>query len=198
MSGYFIDFNNRIESVTPLTNGGVTNINYDIGQGGGYVNVGGIRSKGVEIALSNAINRQFGANVSLTLNRSEYTKSIPEHNVVGGNKVTGPPETMVSSSVFFKEGPFRASLTGKYTGERVGTLDNKEKAPGFTLFDLALGYRKTFAPGAALGAVSVDVRVQNLLDKDYLAGLDGDGNATTGYYFIGAPRTTSITFAVEF
>lgn len=198
VSGYFIDFNNRIESVTPLTNGGVTNINYDIGQGGGYVNVGGIRSKGVEIALSNAISRQFGTNVSLTLNQSEYTKSIPENNVVEGNKVTGSPEAMVSGSVFFKEGPYRLSLTGKYTGERVGTLDNKEKIGGFTLFDASVGYHKAFPAGSWIGALSVDLRIQNLFDKDYLAGLDGDANATEGYYFVGAPRTTSLTVGVEF
>lgn len=198
VSGYSIKFNNRIESVTPLTNGGVTGINYDIGQAGGYVNVGGIRSKGVEIALTNAISRRFGANLALTLNRSEYTRTIPENSVVEGNEVTGSPRTMISSSVFYREGPYRLSLLGKYTGDRYGTLDNKEVAEAYTVFDAVIGYRHERPAGSALGAISVDLRIQNLFDKRYLAGLESDSSATTGYYFVGSPRTASLTLTCEF
>jgi iron complex outermembrane receptor protein len=198
VSGYASKFNNRIESITPLTNGGITTINYDIGQGGGYVNVGGIRSKGVEFAVNNALSRRFGASAAITFNRSEYTRSIPENNVVAGNEVTGSPKTMLSTSLFYRDGPYHLSLTGKYTGDRFGTLDNKEVAPAYTVCDATLGYRRRLAPGSAIGAVSVDLRIQNLFDRSYLSGLESDASATEGYYFIGAPRTASLTLAFEF
>lgn len=198
VSGYSIRFNNRIESITPLTNNGLTQINYDIGQAGGFVNVGGIRSKGVEIAVNNALSRRFGANVALTLNRSEYTRTIPENHVVEGNEVTGSPRLMLSSSVFFRDGPYHASLTGKRTGDRYGTLDNKEIAPAFTTFDATLGYRFERATGSRFPGLSLDLRVQNLFNERYLAGLDGDANATEGYYFVGSPRTVSLTLSCEF
>lgn len=193
VSAYYIDFNNRIESVPPY-NGGVTGINYDIGQNGGYVNVGGIRSKGVELAGSAQLTTKLSTSASLTFNRSEYSANVPENNVVEGHRVTGTPERMATAALHYADGPYHASLGAKYTGRRYGTLDNKETIGGYTLYDLTLGYRRSF-PFATMG---VDLRVQNLFDKRYLSGLDGDANKSTGYYFIGFPRTTSITVSLEF
>lgn len=198
VSGYYLKFDNRIESVTPITSGGVTTINYDIGQSGGYVNVGGIESQGVEVAFSAKLNPVLSLHTSLTLNQSEYTKSVPENGVVEGNSVVGSPETMFSGTLAYKDGPYRASFTGKYTGDRYGTLDNKEVAPAYTVCDASIGYHRQLAPGSLFGSVGVDVRVQNLFDEGYLAGTESDSSASTGYYFIGAPRTVSLTLSMEF
>ncbi|HEY0947282.1 MAG TPA: TonB-dependent receptor [Opitutaceae bacterium] len=198
ISGYYIKFDNRIESVTPLTNGGVTQIDYDIGQNGGYVNVGGIESQGVEIAASAQLTRVFGAYLSVTLNQSEYTTTIPENGVVEGNTVVGSPEMMVAGSLFYRDGPYRASLTGKYTGDRYGTLDNQEIAPAYAVWDASLGYHRELPAGNLFGAVGLDLRVQNLFDKSYLSGVESDSSETQAYYFIGAPRTVSFTLTLEF
>lgn len=193
-AGYFAKFNNRITFVTPRTAGGVTQINYDIGQGGGYVNVGGIESQGVEAAVSVDITRNFGSYVSATWNRSEYTRTIPENGVLRGNKVVGSPETLLSGAVFYRRDGYTASLTGKYTGERKGTLDNRDTLEAYTLFDASLGYRARLANGGGFKGFAADLRVSNLFDKHHLAGLDGGG----GYYFIGAPRTVSFTLSLDF
>jgi len=197
-SAYYAKFDNRIVFVTPRTEGGVTEINYDIGQGGGYVNVGGIESKGLELAVNADISRSFGTYWAMTLNDSQYTRSVPENGVVGGNEVAGSPGFMLNGSVFYRSGPFHAVLSGKYTGERYGTLDNGEKLPAFTVFDLALTYR--FVDGGQAGLLrnaSAGIRIQNLLDEEYLAGIDGGASVSRGYYFIGAPRTAMFTLSFE-
>jgi iron complex outermembrane recepter protein len=196
---YYADFNNRITFVTPRTVNGVTEINYDIGQGGGYVNVGGIESRGAEIAVSVDVTENVGAYVTATWNESEYTRTIPENGVVAGHRVVGSPEWLFAATGFYQAGPMRASLSGKYTGSRYGTLDNREELGGTTTWDASLGYQMAQGVGPFRG-VSAALYVTNLLDKSYLAGLDGGGSATagSGYYFIGAPRTVSAALTLEF
>lgn len=194
LAAYYTKFNNRITFVTPRTVNGVTQINYDIGQGGGFVNVGGIESRGAELAVNVDVTRNFGSYFTATWNQSEYTRTIPENGVVEGNDVVDSPELMFSGSAFYRQGPYTATITGKYTGERTGTLDGREKLEAFTLWDAGLGYRASLPSAGFFKGVSADLRVSNLFNESYLAGADGGG----GYYFIGSPRTVSFTLTLDF
>ncbi|EDY82457.1 TonB-dependent receptor domain protein [Verrucomicrobiia bacterium DG1235] len=195
---YFIEFDNKISFIPPYDED--DGINYDIGTGGGYVNVGGIESKGLEIAADYTFNSNLSAFATLTYNDSEYTENVPETGVIAGNEVVGAPSEILSASLFYRsDNGFYSSLSAKHTGERQGTLDNSEQMDAFTRVDLSLGYRSEINSNADEPKhFKAELHVYNLFDASYLATPDGDARSSNGYYFIGAPRAVSATVGIEF
>ncbi|MCH6257267.1 TonB-dependent receptor [Puniceicoccaceae bacterium K14] len=194
---YSIEFDNRISFVDPEGDD-VTEINYDIGIEGGYVNVGGIESQGLEVAANYRFNDAFSANASFSLNNSEYVEDIPENGVVKGNEVVGAASEIFVLGFFYKnENGFYSNFTAKYTGDRQGTLDNSEQMDAYIHANLAIGFQREIDSDFAK-AFTAEIKVHNLFDKSYLATPDGDAAQTSGRYFIGAPRTVSMTFGLEF
>jgi iron complex outermembrane receptor protein len=198
LTGYQVSFDNLITFVTPRVVGGVTQINYDIGQSGGYVNVGGYDTRGVELALYYRMSEVWSLFASGSQNTSEYNRSVEENGVVKGNKVVGSPEQMYTVTLNYEGDRYHAALTAKHTGKRYGTLDNGEELDSYLLVDLSLGAKHRLPEGSFVKMVRADLHVSNLFDKSYLAGLDGEGSVSTGYYFIGAPRSVSMTLSAEF
>jgi iron complex outermembrane recepter protein len=198
VTGYMIGFDNLISFVTPRVVDGVTEINYDIGQAGGYVNVGGYDTLGLELAMFYRITDTLNFFASGSHNSSEYSRSVPENGVVKGNKVVGSPEQMLTVSLNYDSSRFQAGITAKHTGKRYGTLDNSEELDSNLLVDVSIGAKRQFADSSFIKLVRADLRVSNLFNTTYLAGLDGEGSRSTGYYFIGAPRAMSVTFSAEF
>jgi len=197
-SVYQIKFDNKISNVTPQDETG--GINYDIGDGGAYLNVGGIESTGFEFAGNYRISSDWSIYASATFNNSEYTTTIPSNSVVKGNEVVGAAgEIFVASLLYSSSKGIYGGLTVKYTGDRQGTLDNSEQMEAYTKADLNLGYRRDFSDkDAFVKTFKAELKVYNLFDTSYLATPDGDGYAHTGYYFIGAPRSVSATVGFEF
>lgn len=81
---------------------------------------------------------------------------------------------------------FRAGLSAKYTGER-GDADS------YTILDFNVGYSATIDSNV-FKSFDLAFVVNNLTDENYLS--TGTGNGTS--FFIGAPRTASMTFTVSF
>jgi len=81
---------------------------------------------------------------------------------------------------------FRAGLSAKYTGER-GVADS------YTVLDFNAGYNSTLNNNI-FKSFDVAFVVNNLTDESYLS--TGTGNGTS--FFIGAPRTASMTVTVSF
>lgn len=194
---YSIKFDNKISFVEPQGDD-VTDINYDIGLAGGYVNVGGIESEGLELSANYRFNDAFSTNFSATFNDSTYVEDIPENGVFKGNEVVGAAgEIFVASLYYTAANGFYSNVSGKFTGERQGTLDNSEQLDAYFHVNLSLGYRMKMENSFAK-SFKAELKVHNLLDESYLATPDGDGAKTTGNYFIGAPRAVSATFGFEF
>ncbi|MDQ8202281.1 TonB-dependent receptor [Pelagicoccus sp. SDUM812003] len=198
-STYMIEFDNKISFVDPGDDD-LTEIDYDIGTGGGFVNVGGIESKGLELAANYQFNSAFSGYVSATYNDSEYTKTVPENGVVAGNEVVGSVSELLTASLFYRsEAGYYASLAAKWTGDRQGTLDNSEQMEAYTKVDMTFGYRRAFdTDDGFVKALRAELRVYNAFDARYLATPDGDARVSAGAYFIGAPRNVSMTFGLEF
>ena len=179
---YSIDFDNRITFIAPGS--GTDGIDYNVGTNGSYRNDGGIESDGFELSLSYRINQQWSIFSSYTNNDSRYVGNAPGFKA--GDKVTDSVDDMFVLSTDYSKGDFHIGASGKYTGER-GVADS------YTTFDINAGYAINFN-SSAISSVDIAFVVTNITDESYLS--TGTGNGTT--FFIGAPRTASMTLTANF
>lgn len=179
---YTIDFENRITFIAPGSDS--DGINYTIGTNGSYLNVGGIESDGFELSVNYRLNDQWSLYSSYTNNDSRYVGDAP--GFTAGDKVIDSVDDMFVLSSDYTKGDFRLGASGKYTGER-------GDAPSYTTFDFNAGYFVAF-DGQAISSIDIAFVVTNITDESYLS--TGTGNGTT--FFIGAPRTASMTFTASF
>ena len=179
---YTIDFENRITFIAPGSD--TDGIDYSIGTNGSYLNVGGIESDGFELSLSYRLNEQWNLYSSYTNNDSRYVGDAP--GFTAGDKVVDSVDDMFVLSSDYTKGDFRLGASGKYTGER-------GSAPSYTTFDVNAGYFVGFS-GSGISSIDIAFVVTNVTDESYLS--TGTGNDNT--FFIGAPRTASMTFTANF
>lgn len=186
-------FDNRIIFLAANTDAGP---DYLIGTNGTYFNAGGIDSKGFELLLSADITPELSVFGSYTYVDAEYNGSgdVLVDDAVGiipGNRVTGIAKNMFVLSANYAAGPFRAGISGKYTGDRFVDVANSFLAEGYFAADANIGVRGE-AISESLKSVELGLVVNNLFDADYLGGISGGGA------WIGAPRTVVFTATVDF
>lgn len=179
---YTIDFENRITFIAPGSD--TDGIDYSIGTNGSYLNVGGIESDGFELSLSYRLNEQWNFYSSYTNNDSRYVGDAP--GFTAGDKVVDSVDDMFVLSSDYTKGDFRVGASGKYTGDRGDALS-------YTTFDVNAGYFVAFS-GSSISSIDIAFVVTNITDESYLS--TGTGNGST--FFIGAPRTASMTFTANF
>lgn len=179
---YTIDFNNRITFIAPGSES--DGIDYSIGTNGSYLNVGGIESDGFELSMNYRVNEQWSLYSSYTNNDSRYIGDVP--GFTAGDKIVDSVDDMFVLSSDYTQGDFRVGASGKYTGERGA-------APSYTTFDVNAGYMINFN-GHAINSIDISFVITNITDESYLS--TGTGNGTK--FFIGAPRTASMTFTANF
>ena len=197
---YQIDFENRITFIAPGNeNTNNSEINYDIGTNGSYLNVGGIESKGLEISLNYQVNNNVTLYSSYTKNSSEYLDNVANADFNAGDTVNDSIEDMFVLSVDYTEGDFYVGGSVKYTGERgiaeKVLTENPElkSADSYTIFNANAGYSATLN-NAAFKAIDIAFVVSNITDENYLSSGTGTGQS----FYIGAPRTATITFSATF
>jgi len=190
---YMVDFKNRI---TQISNSVMDGIDYLNESESSYVNVGGIKSSGIEASLRFNMTDYWELYSSLTLNTSEYSDNVDTaltsgYEIKKGKQVAGSAEEMAVVSLNFDNGRYHSSLSGKYTGGRIGDTANNDHLPDYTLVDFSLGYHKEVDAGL-FRAADLSLVINNLLDERYLAG------GTEGGYFIGAARTATASLTLDF
>jgi outer membrane receptor for monomeric catechols len=75
-----------------------------------------------------------------------------------------------------------------------------------TVYDLNLGYTRTFSGREFIRSLGFELNVMNLLDRNYLGGISindqgyvkNDAAGTTMLYNIGAPRTVAFSVTLGF
>jgi len=196
---FYVDYKDRIASAyDPVNN---ENTNY---------NVGDSTTKGVELESAWRFLSKWSAYGSLTYTRSNIEEDLRiaanSFEATSGKQFPDVPSWMAGASLQYRDGPWSASLSGKYTGKRYSTLVNDESIAGYTLFDFDAGYRLP-----ALGILrepQLRFNIYNLFDRDYLNlnAASGSGFTTRALgaggsapsYYVGAPRTFSLMFAADF
>ncbi|MBB5712831.1 TonB-dependent receptor [Sphingomonas xinjiangensis] len=190
---YDIKFQNQIVSIASNL---VTGIDYLEQQDRAYLNVGGVKSRGVEAALAYRISGGLTLSGNYTYNKATYigTGNAAQDKDVGvapGVQVINSPRNMWVLSADYARSIFKGGLSAKFVGDRnIDTL-GLTQTPSFTLLNGFIGADLGGLDGRLKG-VSVTVQGTNLTNERYLAGSDG------GSAFLGAPRTVTASLSLDF
>jgi iron complex outermembrane receptor protein len=197
LAAYLINFHDRLLSVQKGS--GI--------QGNPVVlsNVGGVRSYGLEAALSLRLMPGLTWTNSLSESRSTY-----QDNVVSGTDtintkgkhVVDAPDTMLKSIVGYDNGSLFGDLGADFMSTRYYSYSNDASVPSRLLMNASVGYR--FQPVGFVKQSSVQLNVTNLTDRKYISTLGSNGfvnndpNGTAQTLLPGAPREFTVTFAAKF
>ncbi|OBP15079.1 TonB-dependent receptor [Rheinheimera sp. SA_1] len=195
---YSIKFNNRITLLAYQELDGAPDYLTELD--GTFVNVGGVKSKGLEANADWRFSETFSLTSALTLNDSTYTENVNGYRA--GDNVAAIPEKMLSMDLKYDQGNYRAGLGAKYTATYFGAAKravinnvaqwNRDEIPAYTLLNLYAGYRVDLAQGSAIQTLDLSFLLNNLTDKSYIAG------GQEGAYLLGAERTASFTVSLGF
>ena len=188
---YYVDYKNKIEDITDTT-GDI----FEVGQS--YAaNVGGVESKGLELGALYKLSSDWKVSGSYTYTNATYTDNV-NGLLISGNNVPFLPENMVSAALDYKKDGFLFGMNAKYNKDMYGTRDNLDVIDNYALANGYIGYSKTLK-NSALKDVSVMMNINNIFDKSYLATAGAFGDTVgTSTYFVGAPRTTTLTLSATF
>lgn len=186
MTYYSIEFDDRLTFIAPDSPDG---IDFLIGTNGGYVNVGGVESSGIEASLSYQATDTLSLYTSFTSNNSEYTSGSV--GFPAGNTVFGSAEEMGVVSFDWEKQSYRAGLSTKWVGERWLDAANTQRVDSYIVSDF---YASVKLENLAQGLDSMELRftINNLFDESYLGGIAGQSA------WIGAPRTAAFNATFDF
>ncbi|MFG6489639.1 TonB-dependent receptor [Roseateles sp. BYS78W] len=195
VTAYLVNFKDRLLGVTQGS--GI--------QGNPTVlsNVGGVRTKGLEAALSLRLMPGVSWYNSLSLSNSTYRDNVvskdasnnPVTVATAGKHVVDAPDQMVKSILSYDDGQWFGNLGADYMSKRYYSYLNDAAVSGRTLFNLSGGLRAKSLGFLSEG--SVQVGVTNLGDKKYIStvGSNGFGNSGDSQTLLtGAPRQFFVTF----
>jgi outer membrane receptor protein involved in Fe transport len=193
LTAYDIKFNNHIVSISSNL---VTGIDYLEEQESVYLNVGGIRSKGVEAALAYRFPMGLTLSGSYSYNHAVYigTGNAEQDEDVGitpGVQVSGSPRHMWVMSADYRRSAFKAGVSAKFVGDRFVDDNGGDVAPGYTVINGYIGMDLDRISDQLSGA-SLTIQATNLADRRYLGGGAG------GTAFLGTPRTVTAALTFDF
>ena len=214
---YHVVFNNRLLAIS--TNpGGIAGS----GITGGtsiLVNVGDVRTNGVDAAFTLRVGRAFSlynaTSYNLSKYQSDYTSTatsgigaatnscIGGYLVVGGvvptcgKQLPGTPKWMNKTVATLSVGPFETQLIGDFVGRRFSTFTNDASVPSYFLTSLRVAARlpENILP---LRKAEISLNVTNLTDEKGVSTLS-IGSPTNSYsaYPI-APRQWFLTLSAAY
>ncbi len=163
-------------------------------------NVGGVRSTGLEAALSLRLANAFTWYNSLSLSNSTYSDNVVSNGVAvatSGKTVTDAPDQMFKSSLGYDNGTLFGNLGLDYMAKRYYTYLNDGSVPERTLFNVSGGMRTKAVGG--LSEATVQFGISNLFDKKYISTIGSNGfqnsdpTGTAQTLLVGAPRQLFVT-----
>jgi outer membrane receptor protein involved in Fe transport len=190
---YSIDFSNRIAFIPANL---VDGIDY-LGQVDGvYLNLGGVKSKGIELAASYRLTRDLKFSTAYSYNSAKYrgTGSVARDEALGirpGVQVYNSPEHMLVGSFDWADTMFKAGISTKYVSSRFIDTRAIYESGSFVLTNAYLGVNLDEVVPNVKG-MDFTITINNLTDERYLAGASG------GTAFLGAPRTISAALTLDF
>ncbi|MBO9621232.1 MAG: TonB-dependent receptor [Sphingomonas sp.] len=186
---YDVNFENRIILV-PSTF--ITGIDYLNQVSGLYLNVGGIKSRGVEAALAYHFPGGFSLSGSYSYNRSKYLGSgNPAQDkamgVTPGVQVANSPKTMFNIAADWHRNGWKLGVASKYVGNSFIDVAATSEAKHYVVTNGYVGLDLGGIDGLLKG-MGITITVNNLTDERYLTG--------TGR--LGTPRTVTAALTLDF
>lgn len=188
-------FKNRLEFFGPQVAGNIPN--YSIGLSGRYDNVGGIESKGLELAATYNITDEWSVYGSYSKIDATYVgtglgaAADAALGLTPGNTVVATPDNMYVVSFDWTRDAYSAGISTKYVGDRFIDRSNTQVAKAYRTSDVYMKVQGD-APGDAFKSYELSLVVNNVFNKSYLGGISGFGA------WIGAPRTAVFTMTLDF
>ena len=194
VAAYHADFKDRLLSVA--TCAGI------VGCPSTFVNVGSVATNGVEAAAVWKLAPQWSWFNSLTYNDSKYKDNYTDNGVlvpVSGKQVVDSPKKMFTTELSYEDAGWFGRAESKFTDKRYYTYTNDGQVPSFWVANLSAGYKQKSMFG--LHDVSIQLNVDNLLNKQYYATIGSNGfpetdpTGTNMTLLPGAPRQVFLTFS---
>jgi iron complex outermembrane recepter protein len=194
---YNVRFDNRLLSIARCA--GI------VGCPSSFANVGEVKSNGVEAALALKFSDEMNWYNSISYNNSEYRSDYLDGETLvpaSGKQVVGTPEILFTSDLSYSFGALNANLIAQYTDERYITYLNDSKVDDFWLVNASAGY--DFGEVGVFTALSLQLQVTNLIDKEYFSTVGSNGFVTSdpngnNYTLLtGAPRQWFFTVDASF
>lgn len=147
---------------------------------------GGIqRHKGLELSAIGEINE----NLSLITSAMYLNAKYDAHNEYQGNRPEDVPKLTASAWLKYSISEnYAVNLGAFYESERYADAKNSLEKDGYTRFDAGISYAMPLAGNDLL----MRLNIENLLDKDYLAG------GENGEINVGKPRTVKFGLSYKF
>ncbi|MDE1145441.1 MAG: TonB-dependent receptor [Azospirillaceae bacterium] len=201
-AGYYTSFHDRLLATTVGT--GIQ------GLASALANVGGVTSKGVELAGTWKFVKNWSLYGSYSYNDSTYDNDTisgagTSSQVVyatKGKTTVDSPKNMVKAELAFDDGMIFGAVSGNYMSERYYTYINDGKVPGYATVDLTLGYR--FQGGGWQRDLEIQGNATNLFNRHYISSIGTNGyvmSDSTGTFQTlqaGAPTALFISLRKKF
>lgn len=168
-------------------------------------NVGKVETNGVEAGLILTPLRNMQWFNSLSFNDSKYKDDFHDNGAlvaVSGKQVVDSPKLIAKSQLGYDNGAAFGRIGVNYLDKRYYSYLNDASVSGYSVWDLSAGYR--FKRVAAFDEIRLQVGINNLFDKQYVAAIGTNGFVTSdpngGYQTLlpGAPRTAFATVGARF
>jgi iron complex outermembrane receptor protein len=193
---YHVDFSNRLLQISPTPV-----ILAIIGGNPVLVNVGSVRTDGIDLAGTLHFGKKTSFYNALSYNRSVYANDYNNGAAVvptSGKIVPGAPEWMNKFVATTTAGGIEFQLIGDYVGKRFATYTNDLSVPSYFLTSLSAGAPLPLLDGAWLKNARWRLNVSNLANKQ--GPLNVVVGAASGAYntFPIAPRQAFLTVMANF
>ncbi len=196
---YFVKFDNRLLGIRQ--GAGI------IGNPSVISNVGGVETKGIELAVTYDVTDNWTAFASYAYNDSTYEDNVVDATGAilqrtAGATVVNTPEHLFKTDLSYDNGSLFGNISASYTGERQQDYTNATgQVDGFTVVDMSAGYR--FEGEGPIGGLELRLNVTNLLDEDYVSTIGTNGFTSGNAFFnqslmVGAPRQVFVTVRKTF
>lgn len=197
LSAFHVDFSNRLLAALPAgvsAAAGVPNI---------LTNVGGVRSDGVDVAVTNHLPFNLSLYNGFTWNRSTYMKDMTVSGVTyhteGKITVDTPVYLYKTQLTWQATDELSGHIGGTYTGRRYYSYVDDAGSGSYFLADAGVAYDSSMLGNGH--TLRFQLNVFNLLDRHYVSTYynfaNSDPSGTSAGELVGAPRTISGSVSVR-
>lgn len=199
---YNVKFKNRLLNIAPF--------NFINPAPAILANVGGVTTKGVDVAGTLKFGEHFQLYNALSYNESKYDSdyqsgttlvggvSTPVTVATGGKYVPLTPKWMNKTIARVTFGAFDAQISGDYVGKRYVTYLNDLSVKSMMLVDLNAGYTFDMSDKGFVKGLRLSANVTNLFDKKGVSTAGVTGNSGGYTAFPQAPRMGFLTVSADF
>lgn len=195
LTGYHVDFSNRLLNVSP----GGSLIAATAGAAI-LANVGGVTTNGVELGNTFHLFNRLSWYNALSYNRSTYDSNYSDGNQrieISGKTVVDSPRFLYKTDLTYQSERYFFRLNADYMSSRYFTYTNDESVEPRWIFNFSAG--NSFGKVGILSDISINFNIYNLLDEKYISTMGTGGFTASGdnqTLQVGAPRQLFVTLKV--